>query len=52
MRACAVNLQNITWHGLIAQEKKFLRGKSAEILCIILSKHIQNMHTVFAVDPH
>ena len=30
--------------GAMAEEEKFLRGKSAHILCIIRSKRVQNMY--------
>ena len=39
-----------TWHGIMAEEEKFLRCKIKQILSTIRSKGIQNMHT--EVDPH
>ena len=39
-----------TWHGVMAEEERFIRAKSAQILCIIRSKRIQIMHKAFAVD--
>ena len=40
-------------HGMLLWRRKrsFLRAKSAQTLCIIRSKRIQNLHTAFAVDP-
>ena len=41
------------WHGVMADEEKFLRRKiSTDTVYNTLKKHIQNMHTPFAVDPH
>ena len=39
-----------SWHGVMAEEERFIRAKSAQILCIIRSKRIQIMHKAFAVD--
>ena len=41
-------------HGMVwwLTKRSFRGAKSAQILCIIHSKRIQNMHTSFAVEPH
>ena len=41
-------------HGMVQwrTEKSLCGGRSAQILCIIRSKRIPNIHTAFAVDPH
>ena len=41
-----------TWHGVMADEEKFMRRKISTNTVYNTLKRIPNIHTAFAVDPH